>query len=139
MNAKVSNETLSKYDHTANLTFTLPCIYRFLLPALVFGYLYTFKMTVGFTSNVDSERRMVSMLKRVGLGSAIAEKGESDTIVKYSIKAAMKEVRQRCRACPTVDLCERWLAGHEDCDNSFCPNAGLFNELKVICSPVSRR
>ena len=81
---------------------------------------------------------MVSMLEHVGLDAAIAERGDSDTIVGFAIETAMKKIRQRCRACSTIDLCERWLAGNEDGDNGFCPNAGAFNELKMICGPVAR-
>ena len=60
--------------------------------------------------NAASERRMVGMLERVGLDPAIAEISDPDTIVEFSIKAVMEEIRQRCRACPNVNVCERWLA-----------------------------
>jgi hypothetical protein len=85
-----------------------------------------------------SEQRMVGMLEHVGLDPAIAEISDPDTIMEYAIETAMKAVRQRCRQCPTVNLCERWLAGNEDCDNGFCPNARVFNELKIICDDVAQ-
>ena len=84
-----------------------------------------------------SERRMVSMLERVGLDPAIASSGEPDTILECMIEASMKEIRQRCRACTTVNECERWLAGKEDGDNVFCPNAEVFNALKIICDDIT--
>ncbi len=84
-----------------------------------------------------SERRMLSMLERVGLDPAIASSGEPDTIMEWLIEATMKEVRQRCRACTTVKECERWLAGNKDSDNDFCPNARVFDELKTICDAAA--
>jgi len=86
---------------------------------------------------VASERRMVGMLERVGLDSAIASSIESDTIIKCVIKTSMQEIRKQCRACSTVDECERWLAAKEDGDNAFCPNAEAFEALRVICDDIA--
>ena len=68
-----------------------------------------------------SERRMMSMLKRVGLDPEIATHGDT--------KAIIKELRHRCRRCPSEDLCDRWLAGEEKGGNIFCPNARVFDML----------
>jgi hypothetical protein len=70
----------------------------------------------------NSERRMLTMLESVGLDPEIATSGEIPTI--------MKEVRQRCRSCATEAVCERWLQGNEKGDNSFCPNAKVFEALE---------
>jgi hypothetical protein len=70
----------------------------------------------------NSERRMLTMLESVGLDPEIATSGEVPTI--------MKEVRQRCRNCATEAVCERWLQGNEEGDNTFCPNAKVFEVLK---------
>jgi hypothetical protein len=70
----------------------------------------------------NSERRMLTMLESVGLDPEIATSGEVPTI--------MKEVRQRCRSCATEAVCERWLQGNEEGDNTFCPNAKVFEVLK---------
>ncbi len=70
----------------------------------------------------NSERRMLTMLESIGLDPEIATSGEIPTI--------MKEVRQRCRSCATEAVCERWLQGNEKGDNSFCPNAKVFEALK---------
>ena len=70
----------------------------------------------------NSERRMRTMLVSVGLDSELAMSGEIPTI--------MNEVRQRCRHCATEDVCERWLKGNEEGDNSFCPNAEVFEIIK---------
>ena len=70
----------------------------------------------------NSERRMLTMIKSVGLGPEIVTNGEFPTI--------MKEVRYRCRGCATEAVCERWLQGDEEGDNSFCPNAKVFNDLR---------
>jgi hypothetical protein len=69
----------------------------------------------------NSERRMLTMLESVGLDPEIATSGEIPTI--------MKEVRQRCRSCATEAVCERWLQGNEEGDNTFCPNAKVFEVL----------
>jgi len=86
-----------------------------------------------------SERRMISMLESVGLDPAIASSDQSETVLDCMSAAAMKNVRQRCRTCTTEDLCERWLAGEEDGDNDFCPNAKVFDALKMICAAVAQR
>ncbi|MHC4783131.1 MAG: DUF6455 family protein [Planctomycetota bacterium] len=79
-----------------------------------------------------SEKRMVMMLERVGLGPAIALNGKADTILECVIETSIKEIRQRCRVCKAKDACERWLAGNEHGDNDFCPNAKIIDELKII-------
>ena len=71
---------------------------------------------------VNSERRMLAMIDSVGLDAEIATSGEIPDI--------MKKVRQRCRSCPTEAVCERWLLRNEKGDNSFCPNAEVFEVLK---------
>lgn len=70
----------------------------------------------------NSERRMRTMLVSIGLDPELATSGEMPTI--------MKEVRQRCRHCATEDVCERWLKENENGDNSFCPNAKVFEVIK---------
>ena len=85
-----------------------------------------------------SERRMLLMMECVGLDSSIATTGNCDTVFECAIDVSMNEVRQRCRACTITKLCERWLAGDEYGDNDFCPNAKVFDELKVISSPDAR-
>ncbi len=69
-----------------------------------------------------SERRMLRMLECVGLDPAIAWKDDT--------KALMKEVRRRCQSCATESVCEKWLAGEETGENTFCPNAKVFTALK---------
>ena len=69
-----------------------------------------------------SERRMTSMLERVGIDPAIASTGDSAQIVK--------EIRRRCHTCATEDVCERWLFGEEKGGNDFCPNASVFATLR---------
>jgi len=70
----------------------------------------------------SSERRMKQMLQRSGLDPDIATRGDSENIIR--------EVRSRCRKCQSEDQCERWLAGEQEGDNVFCPNAPVFGELK---------
>lgn len=69
-----------------------------------------------------SERRMISMLERIGLDPDIVSSGDT--------KAITKEIRQRCRSCTSEDVCERWLAGDVVGENEFCPNAKVFETLK---------
>lgn len=91
-------------------------------------------MSSSMEVDAASLRRMAGMLECVGLDPAIAESRDPDTIMEFAIEQAMKTVRRRCRVCPAVSLCERWLAGDEVCDNAFCPNARVFNELKRTLS-----
>ncbi len=76
-----------------------------------------------------SERRMVSMLERVGLDHAIASSGDTQAI--------MKEIRQRCRTCNSENVCERWLAGEESGANEFCPNRTVFVSMKKTIAAAS--
>jgi hypothetical protein len=68
-----------------------------------------------------SERRMTQMLTRAGVAPELVRSGDSEAIIK--------DVRSRCRSCPSEDLCDRWLAGEVEGDNGFCPNAQLFRGL----------
>ncbi len=70
----------------------------------------------------NSKRRMLGMLVSVGLDPAITMSGDAETI--------MQDIRQRCRACPSEDVCERWLKSDDKHDNSFCPNSKVFEILK---------
>lgn len=76
----------------------------------------------------QSERRMRTMLIKIGLDPTIAASGDSQKI--------MSEVRQRCRTCATEDVCERWLTGEEIGDNVFCPNAQVFESMKKTIAAV---
>lgn len=84
-----------------------------------------------------SGRRMMSMLERVGLDPTIALSDVPDSVLESVIEVAIREARQRCRACSTIDECERWLAGNEDGDNVFCLNARVFNALKTVCDDIA--
>ncbi|MDH3747452.1 MAG: DUF6455 family protein [Gammaproteobacteria bacterium] len=70
----------------------------------------------------SSERRMRAMLVSVGVDPEIASIGAIETI--------MTGVRQRCRACTSADVCERWLDGEIQGDNDFCPNAKVFEVFR---------
>lgn len=82
--------------------------------ALFFGYRRYLQM--------NSERRMRSMLEAVGLDPKIAD--------IRGIKTIMSEVRQRCSACKSEDVCERWLRSADKGDSDFCPNAKVFEVLR---------
>ena len=68
-----------------------------------------------------SERRMMHMLTRAGVYPEVAKRGDTEAIIK--------DVRGRCLKCRAEDLCDRWLAGKVEGDNSFCPNAQIFRTL----------
>lgn len=68
-----------------------------------------------------SERRMQRMLKRAGVDREVAMQGDTESIIK--------DIRSRCQKCMAEDLCERWLAGEVKGENTFCPNAQVFNLL----------
>ena len=67
------------------------------------------------------ERRMMRMLMRAGVDPDIAARGDKEAIIE--------DIRSRCRKCRAEDLCERWLAGKVEGDNTFCPNAPIFSAL----------
>lgn len=68
-----------------------------------------------------SGRRMMHMLTRAGVDPEVARHGDTEAIIQ--------DVRSRCRRCRSEDLCDRWLAGTVEGDNSFCPNAQIFRIL----------
>ncbi|MBI4207752.1 MAG: hypothetical protein HY527_22250 [Betaproteobacteria bacterium] len=68
-----------------------------------------------------SGRRMMHMLTRAGVDPEVAKHGDTEAIIQ--------DVRSRCRRCRFEDLCDRWLAGKVEGDNSFCPNAQIFRSL----------
>ena len=70
-----------------------------------------------------SGRRMVSMLTRAGVDPEVARHGDTEAIIR--------DVRSRCRSCASEDLCDRWLDGKVEGDNSFCPNAQIFRTLRT--------
>ncbi len=70
-----------------------------------------------------SARRMMGMMKRIGLDPGAATLGDPRTM------AIRKEARRRCRRCSCGDLCDRWLAGKVKGGNTFCPNAQTFRIL----------
>ncbi len=70
-----------------------------------------------------SSRRMRGMMKRIGLNPGPAMLSDPPTV------AIIKEARRRCRRCPREGLCERWLAGEVEGDNTFCLNAQTFRIL----------
>jgi len=76
-----------------------------------------------------SERRMMEMMRSVGLDPDIARYGDHEAIISA--------VRRQCRRCQSEDLCERWLAGEETGDNDFCPNRQIFSylEKRVTTAP----
>jgi hypothetical protein len=68
-----------------------------------------------------SGRRMIRMLARAGVDPEVAKRGDTEAIIR--------DVRSRCGRCRSEDLCDRWLAGNVEGDNSFCPNAQIFRSL----------
>ena len=61
------------------------------------------------------------MLMRAGVDPDIAARGDKEAIIE--------DIRSRCRKCQAEDLCERWLAGKVEGENTFCPNAPIFGAL----------
>ena len=69
-----------------------------------------------------SRRRMTAMLQRIGLDPQILAQKDNEAI--------MREVTSRCRKCSAEDPCERWLEGKAGGENTFCPNAAVFDMLR---------
>src|SRR6266498_5925162 len=68
-----------------------------------------------------SGRRLMHMLTRAGVDPDVAKHGDTEAIIQ--------DVRRRCLRCRSEDLCDRWLAGKVEGDNSFCPNAQIFRTM----------
>ena len=68
-----------------------------------------------------SGRRMMQMLTRAGVDPEVARHGDTEAIIQ--------DMRSRCQKCRSEALCDRWLAGKVEGDNSFCPNAQIFRIL----------
>lgn len=68
-----------------------------------------------------SQQRMMQMLTRAGVAREVVRRRDAIAIINGA--------RSRCRRCPSEGLCDRWLAGKVDGDNSFCPNAQTFRSL----------
>lgn len=68
-----------------------------------------------------SEKRMMHMLTRASVDPEVTRHDD--------IWAILHVARGRCSRCRSEDLCDRWLAGKVESDNSFCPNAQIFRRL----------
>lgn len=71
----------------------------------------------------ESARRMMHMMALSGLDPGIATHDDPRT------DATVRVARNRCRKCPAESLCDKWLAGKAEGDNTFCPNARTFRML----------
>lgn len=82
-------------------------------------------LVVWFSRSVAaaSDRRMMHMLTRAGVDREVAKHGDSEAI--------LQDARRRCGGCRFEALCDRWLAGKVEGDNSFCPNAQIFRRIAV--------
>ncbi len=88
----------------------------------IFLVIATIVLFVGFCRFVEaaSRYRLGRMMASFGLGLDDIEDSDSGTGLD------MHAVRSRCRRCPIENVCERWLAGEIEGDNSFCLNAKVF-------------
>ena len=67
-----------------------------------------------------TESRMERMMVSCGIDEARA--ASEDQSLNIDFDAA----RIRCLNCPVTYLCDRWLDGEAVANNSFCPNAWIF-------------
>jgi hypothetical protein len=104
-------------------------LFQMIAAVIMVGIAFALFVAIRRYMAARSERRMMSMLERVGLDPFIALSGDTEVI--------MKEIRQRCRSCATDGVCERWLAGDEAGENDFCPNAKVFETLKRTIGATS--
>jgi hypothetical protein len=88
-----------------------------IMVAVIAAFLAWFARFLG----ASSERRMTRMLMRAGVDPGLVARGDKEAVIK--------DIRSRCRRCRAEDLCERWLAGKVEGENTFCPNAPLFSAL----------
>lgn len=107
----------AKEDRIVNMTlFQILAALLMLAAAIALVAAYRRYLAAG------SERRMRSMLETVGVDSEVLSSADTNAIVR--------EIRQRCQTCSAEDVCEHWLTGKTAGDNSFCPNAKVFDELR---------
>ena len=97
-------------------------IYQLIAAVSMIGVVFIMVFAIRAYMAASSERRMTTMLKRVGVDPLVAAGGDSTQIIR--------DIRRRCHRCAVEDLCERWLAGDEQGDNDFCPNAKVFASLR---------
>lgn len=76
-----------------------------------------------------SEKRMMQMLTRAGAHPELSRHDDTWAVLQVA--------RGRCSMCRSEDLCDGWLAGNVEGDNSFCPNARIFRVLKRITKRIA--
>jgi len=77
-------------------------------------------MVRNWLQGVISNRRMYRMMLTCGIDEMTAR--NPDRIPDIDLK----DLRRRCRKCPSPETCDRWLNGEAVPGNDFCPNAKLF-------------
>lgn len=97
----------------------------------VFAAAVSVALVVRFSRHAASasEKRMVHMLMCAGVDPRFS--GHDDT---WPI---LQVARGRCGRCRSADLCDRWLAGKLEGDNSFCRNTQIFRILKRITRRIA--
>ena len=85
----------------------------------------------GFEGNARHRRRMGGMLAHFDIDREAACEHHWRKLI-YADKV--------CARCPNVAKCQRWLAWGRDNDapNVFCPNAGLFTQLRLDLALLTR-
>jgi hypothetical protein len=97
----------------------------------VFAVAVSVALVVWFSRHAasHSEKRMMHMLVCAGVDPVFS--GHDDT---WPI---LQVARGRCGRCRAGDLCDRWLAGKVEGDNSFCRNTQIFRVLKRITRRIA--
>ena len=70
-----------------------------------------------------SRKRTLKMLISQGVNPDVLKSGNQLAIAQ--------DIRSRCSRCQAEDVCERWLKNPAG-NNDFCPNAAVFERLKLI-------
>jgi len=99
-------------------------MFEFVIAIILVGLTAVFVLWFLDYKSGSSRRRMMQMMQRAGLNPAIVDLDDTASTIR--------NIRHQCRKCQSEDLCERWLAGEEEGDNAFCPNAEVFEELKQV-------
>lgn len=84
-----------------------------------------FALVVSFVRYCEARSaiRMLHMLGHAGV--------DPEVVVDDSSQPVIQDARKRCGACPSEDLCDRWLAGKLKGDSSFCPNTPILRMLRA--------
>jgi hypothetical protein len=77
-------------------------------------------------NSLATDSRLRRMMESCGIDRETAE--NADQLLKIN----MNVIRDRCRHCPAIRLCDQWLNEEAATSNNFCPNAPVFRDAAKL-------